>query len=152
MTLLENVMVAGYSMDGQIIEFVTYLGSDNTDTGYDIGVSGDGTLHIGGRTELTATFPVTDQALQSEFGGGFSDSFVVRLLPNVRLRGSVANGQLVLSWPQTKAGLHLQSAVAIVEPIVWADFAQSPVLADGRWTLTIDPTDAVRFFRLLDRD
>lgn len=151
-TGLENALVAGYSMDGQTIDFVSYLGSDNTDTAYDVAVASDGTLHIGGRTELTATFPVTGDGLQPTFGGGFSDSFVARIIRDVRLRGSIANGQLTLSWPRTGATARLQSTMSLAEPRVWVDVASAPSLVNGQWTVTLDPAGRARFYRLLDRD
>jgi uncharacterized protein (TIGR03437 family) len=65
------------------IAHMTYLGTGEEDTSNGIVVSDDGSVTVAGHTK-SAGFPVTDGAVQSEFGGGDGDAFVATLDPLFR--------------------------------------------------------------------
>jgi len=58
--------------------WATYYGGSNTDSGYDIATDGSGNILITGWTKST-NFPITPGALQTSYGGGNQDAYVVKL-------------------------------------------------------------------------
>jgi uncharacterized protein (TIGR03437 family) len=65
------------------IQRMTYLGTDEEDTGNGIVVWDDGSVTVAGHTK-SANFPVTENAIQNEIGGGDGDAFVTTLDPLFR--------------------------------------------------------------------
>lgn len=75
-----DVFVTKLAPDGSALVFSTYLGgAGGNDTGHGIAVDGAGNVYVTGTTQST-DFP-TAAAMQSDFGGGFSDAFAARILP-----------------------------------------------------------------------
>jgi hypothetical protein len=68
------------SADGSTLIYSTYLNGVGFETGRSIAVDGDGSAYVTGFTG-SSDFPVID-ALQSKFGGGKYDAFVIKLNPN----------------------------------------------------------------------
>ena len=59
--------------------FSTYLGGSHIDHGIGIDVSPSGTFYVTGYT-WSGNFPTTLNAIQPNFGGGFQDAFVVKIV------------------------------------------------------------------------
>jgi hypothetical protein len=70
-----DAFVTRISSSGTSLDFSTYLGGNNTDTGYGIAVTGNNT-YVAGRTGST-NFP-TQNEVQGTYGGGTYDAFVTR--------------------------------------------------------------------------
>jgi hypothetical protein len=63
---------------GSALVYSTFLGGSNYDYGNGIAVDANGNAYITGPTSST-NFPTTPDALQTTFGGGYSDAFVSKL-------------------------------------------------------------------------
>ena len=76
--------------------------------------------------------------------------FVQQILPSEPPLLSVSGpAPTVLSWPASLANYQLFSQPALAGGDHWLPVTNSPVLANDRWTVTLDPAAApARFFRL----
>jgi hypothetical protein len=72
-----DAFVAKLNADGSALVYSTYLGGRGGEQGEGIAVDGLGNAYVTGYTQ-SSNFP-TVNALQSAFGGGFSDAFVAKL-------------------------------------------------------------------------
>jgi hypothetical protein len=59
------------------------------------------------------------------------------------------SGKVVISWPTTAAGYQLQASPVLGPEADWLPVSEAPVREDGMLRLTLTPTGATRFFRLL---
>jgi len=75
----EDGLVAVFSPDGAKLLYATYLGGSGDEMVRSISFGPDGTLYLVGHTS-SPDFPVTPAALQTKFGGGTADAFVVKLV------------------------------------------------------------------------
>jgi uncharacterized protein (TIGR03437 family) len=73
-----DAFVAKVSPDGGSLEYSSYLGGGCGDFGYGILANSDGTAWVVGAT-FSPNFPVTADALQPAYGGGFGDGFLVQV-------------------------------------------------------------------------
>ena len=86
-----NAFVAKLTPDGTALVYATYLGGSGTvvdrpprppitfgDTGSGIAIDAAGNAYVTGNT-TSSDFPITSDAFQTTFGGGFSDAFVSKL-------------------------------------------------------------------------
>ena len=64
--------------DGDRLEYSTYLGGSDDDSGNGIAVDGSGNAYVTGGS-LSSNFPTTPGAFQTTFGGGRSTAFVSKL-------------------------------------------------------------------------
>jgi uncharacterized repeat protein (TIGR01451 family) len=67
---------------------------------------------------------------------------------NVSLSVSGVATGFELSWPASASGFLLESAPSLVSPIVWTQVSNTPVVVDGRYTVTQDTSQPARFYRL----
>lgn len=74
----------------QFLDYSTYLGGSGGDVAYTIAADSAGLIYVAGYT-LSADFPVTGNALQSQFGNGI-DGFLVKLNPSVAGKGALLYG------------------------------------------------------------
>ena len=72
----EDAILAKLDLEGRAYEYATYLGGDGVDRGYGLAVDPGGRAYAVGFTD--ADFPVTGDAVQPAFAGGY-DIFVARL-------------------------------------------------------------------------
>ncbi len=68
--------------------------------------------------------------------------------PLLGLQGSSAN-PLTISWPATAAGYQLYSATNLVPPVAWTLVTTPVAQTNGTYYLTLLPTNAGQFFRLV---
>jgi len=77
---LGDAFVAKISPDGAALLYASYLGGDCGDRAAGIVATADGSAWVVGTT-FSPDFPVTSDALQPKYGGGFGDGFVARISP-----------------------------------------------------------------------
>ncbi|MBV5347243.1 SBBP repeat-containing protein, partial [bacterium] len=71
----QDAFVSKFSADGAALVYASYLGGAGGENG--IAVDGAGSAYLTGETQ-SADFPIRN-ALQPDFGGGYSDAFVAKL-------------------------------------------------------------------------
>ena len=76
----EDGALAVFSPDGSRLLYATYLGGSGEEMIRSIAFGPEGSIYLVGNTS-SPDFPVTARAAQGTFGGGASDAFVVKLLP-----------------------------------------------------------------------
>lgn len=73
-------VLAAFSADGRQLLYCSYLGGFGDEMIRSIAFGADGAMYLVGNT-TSPDFPVTAGALQTAFGGGSSDAFVLKLVP-----------------------------------------------------------------------
>ena len=67
----------------------------------------------------------------------------------VQISGSLANGQITLSWPVAgSSGYSLQSASSVGTGSSWGAVGITPTVVNGQNQVTVPATNSARFFRL----
>jgi RHS repeat-associated protein len=74
-----NAFVVKLKHNGAEIDYATYLGGYYHDAGYAIAIDNDNAVSITGTTYSRYGFPITDDAVQIQHAGGYSDAYVIRL-------------------------------------------------------------------------
>ncbi len=70
--------VAKVNPDGSSLEYATYLGGGCGEYGFGIVLNPDGSAWVTGQT-FSPNFPVTQDALQPQYGGGYGDGYLARV-------------------------------------------------------------------------
>jgi uncharacterized protein (TIGR03437 family) len=73
-----DAFLARVNASASDLEFATFLGGSGEDGGFGVAVDQTGNAYVTGATE-SQNFPVTPSALQSRFGGGRDDAFVLKV-------------------------------------------------------------------------
>jgi uncharacterized protein (TIGR03437 family) len=76
--LTGDAFVAKLGADGSSVVYASYLGGACGDQGYGIAAAPDGSAWVVGAT-FSPDFPVTADALQPQYGGGFGDGFLAHV-------------------------------------------------------------------------
>ena len=117
------------------------------------------TLDGGGGTSTNGQFSVSGTIGQADAGkssgggyvidGGFwSVSLVVQTEGAPQLKITRSGGNIILSWPLTVTGFHLEDSGNLATPAGWQTNAQSVVVINGENTVTVPASAGLRFFRL----
>jgi gluconolactonase len=70
-------------------------------------------------------------------------------MPSVKsLRYSLTGNQLILSWPAPSTGFVMQQADQPDQPADWMASSLSPITTNGQKQVSVDITNAAKFFRL----
>ncbi len=69
--------------------------------------------------------------------------------PDAVLAVSKAGSQAVVSWQGSLTDFRLQSATNLAATNLWSNVTNSPVLVQGRSTVTNDLSGPRRFYRLI---
>jgi hypothetical protein len=69
--------------------------------------------------------------------------------PDAVLAVSIARSQAVVSWQGSLTGFRLQSSTNVAATNSWSDVSNSPVLVQGRNTVTNELLGWYRFYRLI---
>jgi len=77
----QDGVLAAFSPDGSRLVYCTYLGGSGHDLVRSLAFAPDGALYLVGTTS-SPNFPVTPGTLQTKFGGGSGDAFIVKLAPS----------------------------------------------------------------------
>jgi hypothetical protein len=72
-----DAFITRFNADGSALEYSTYFGGSGTEEGFGIAVDNYGNAYVSGRTTST-NMPIVN-ALQSTYGGGPSDVFIMKL-------------------------------------------------------------------------
>jgi hypothetical protein len=59
-----------------------------------------------------------------------------------------ASQNIRIAWPESATGFVLESANLLSSPIVWSQVAQTPVLQNNQFSVTLPSAGGSRFFRL----
>lgn len=128
--LLDGVMLTdGGRLSGATTATLTLANAQVADGGtYSVLVS-DGVGIVGSAALLTVEPPVVQ---------------------DVNVSASLAGGKVVIRWPIAATGYQLQRASAVpAAPAEWTN-ETTPAVANGpNWEVTVDPTAAQRYFRLV---
>ncbi len=73
--------VARLPHGGNGVGFMTYIGGNNDDRVNGVSVDAAGNIYLAGETS-SGNFQTSSNAIQKAYGGGDSDAFIVKLLPN----------------------------------------------------------------------
>jgi hypothetical protein len=73
-----DAFVCKLNADGSALVYCTYLGGSSDDLGLGIAIDSAGNAYVTGNTG-SFDFPTTSGAVQTTYGGGFSDAFVSKL-------------------------------------------------------------------------
>lgn len=76
------------------LDYSTYIGLDNTMVGCCLAIGSDGSLFAGGYTEGYVPLLSTYTPIQSNYGGGFSDDYLIVLSPDTGATGPAHTGVL----------------------------------------------------------
>jgi hypothetical protein len=80
----DDVVVEKLNPSGTAVLYATYLGTSGFDYATGLAVDAAGNAYISGTTNATTGFPTTGGALQTGYGGGYADGYVVKLDPTGR--------------------------------------------------------------------
>lgn len=75
----EDAALAVFSPDGAKLLYASYLGGSGDEMIRSLALAPDGSVYLVGSTS-SADFPVTSSGVQTRFGGGPADAFVVKLV------------------------------------------------------------------------
>jgi hypothetical protein len=132
--------------------YSAYLGGSANDFGYGIAVDPADNAYVVGTTSST-NFP-TLNARQTTLNGA-NDAFLAKIFldpPTVVL--SARNGRVQVAWP---SGLPFEPELARIFKLEsntnfvstnWVLAPQPPILTNGWYTATVNPTNRMQFFRL----
>jgi hypothetical protein len=56
--------------------------------------------------------------------------------------------QMSVSWPAPSTGFGLQSSESLGAAAAWSDVVDTPLVTNGLNWVSLDPTNAAKFFRL----
>jgi hypothetical protein len=142
-----DAFVMGFAPDASSLLYSAYFGGSANDFGYGIATDGAGSAYIVGQTYST-NFPTNAISFQST-RAGTNDAFLAKIELDPVLAVAPAGGQIQLSWRGTSfAPLTLQSSTNVQIPGAWADIPVSPAQVNGRYTVTLPPTNGAAGFRL----
>jgi len=82
----QDGLLAAFSADGAKLLYCSFLGGRGDEMIRSLAFGMDGALCLVGNT-TSSDFPATPGALQTAFGGGSSDAFVIRLIPDTEAGG-----------------------------------------------------------------
>ena len=143
----KDVFVTAFNTNGTAVRYSGFLGGSGDDYGYGVAVDAESSAYICGLTYST-DFPTTTGAFQRVPRGG-ADSFLAKIrLSEPGLTAMRSGNNIVVRWPATASQYVLQAAAGLVPPVTWITIAQTPVLSQGFYSLTIGPTNNFGFFRL----
>ena len=147
-----DVFVTAFSADGSALLYSLYLGGAANDYGYGIAVDTFSNAYVVGQT-LSANFP-TNNALHAALNGP-SDAFLAKIFldpPSLVL--SAGGGHVQVAWnsglpfePELPRLFKLESSTNLFSTN-WVVMPQPPVLASNYYTVTLNPTNKLQFFRL----
>lgn len=90
----------------QFLDYSTFVGGSGGDVAYAVAADSAGLIYVAGYT-LSPDFPVTGDAVQSQFGVG-TEAFLVKLDPSVAGKGALLYGTYFGT-----TGIHVASSLAI---------------------------------------
>src|SRR5262245_21272340 len=131
--------IAELSSDGAALLYSTFIGGQNSDSGFDLAVSTNGSVYVAGRT-MSLDFPATAGAFDTVFNGNTSsfagDTWVTKVDPNRTTNAPLATAPT----PGTPTLLSpANGATLVAQPI---GFDWSDVVAANAYDIQIDDSSA----------
>ena len=146
----KDIFVVAFDTNAAPVLYSAYLGGSGDDFGYGIAVDPESSAYLTGMT-LSPAFPLKPRAFQSSLAGS-SDSFVAKIrLFDPSLNVQMSGGIFQITWPGTAPEYLLQSTTDLSPPQVWSTVPQTPVLAQGQYSLSLPATNTSTLFRLEHR-
>jgi hypothetical protein len=127
---------------GTALDYLGYLGGKSGDLAYALKLDAGGNVYFVGQT-ASANFPGAPAL------GGTSDGFVAKVFDVPVLEIAAAAGEVSLSWPAFAPELILQSTRNLPATNFWELVVAAPPVIGNRHTVTLSPTNAATFFRLV---
>jgi len=147
-----DAFVTAFGPGGSTLLYSVLLGGSANDFGYGIAVDPAENAYVVGQT-LSANFP-TNNAHQAALNGP-SDAFLAKIFydpPSLVLSGNASQIQVVwnanLTFEPELARLFKLESSTNFPSTNWVVMPQPPVLTGNRYTVTLDRTNQMRFFRL----
>jgi len=150
-----DVFVTVFKSDFSSLLYSTYLGGAASDFGYGIAVDAAGSAYITGQTIKTSSSSLTNfpvfNARQTVIDGP-NDVFLAKILmaSTPPLAAQSAGTNILVTWPTvgqaTPEFLGLETSTNLISTN-WTLIPQMPVLTNGNYTFTFDPTNPAQFFR-----
>jgi uncharacterized repeat protein (TIGR01451 family) len=72
----------------------------------------------------------------------------IPILTNVTLAITVSGNALELSWPSAAPGFVVETTPSLAPPVQWSGLADTPVVSNGKNTVTLARSSRTSFFRL----
>lgn len=116
--------------------FGTYVGGSNNDRVHDIEVNQAGEIYLSGETK-SSNFPINSCQLQTAYGGGTSDGFVVHLNPlatDLAFGGSAWFGGQDVEYKSFELSLRESSAGDTLFSVLTTHSPNFPVTPGAYWT------------------
>lgn len=145
---VQDAFIAGLNADGSALAYSFYYGGRRSDLAYGVRLDSLGNLYIAGETSSTDL--LVRNALQPAFGGGTSDAFVAKLVVPQILSIALRGTSVLVQWPALAPDFALE-ARPNPESGAWLPVTNMPAFASGRYTVTLDATNAAARFRLQAR-
>jgi len=127
----EDIIVTKLNATGTNLIYSTYLGGSGDDSASSIAIDSDGNASITGVTRST-NYPITSDAFQTNFGGGYFDAFVTR----INTTGTNLNYSTFLGGSNTEYGISIavdfEGSAFVTGGTLSLDF---PVSTDGFQTV-----------------
>jgi hypothetical protein len=144
----QDAFIAGLTADGSALAYSFYYGGQGSDLAYGVKLDSLGNLYIAGETSSTNLF--VRNALQPAFGGGTSDAFVAKLVVPQLLSIARSGRAVRVQWPALAPDFALE-ARSNPDSGDWLPVTNTPAFAGGRYSVTLDATNAATRFRLRAR-
>jgi hypothetical protein len=148
-----DVFVTALNTNASALLCSAYVGGSSDDFGYGIAVDTNGNAYVVGATDST-NFPTTN-ARQTSLSGT-NDAFLAKIFldPPV-LALSAKNGRVQVAWPsglpfepELSRIFKLESNTNFVSTNWSTNGLPQPGLTNNSYTVTVNPTNRMRFFRL----
>jgi Beta-propeller repeat/Abnormal spindle-like microcephaly-assoc'd, ASPM-SPD-2-Hydin len=114
---IDDAFVTKFNPTGTGVVYSSYLGGTGSDEAFGIAVDGNGNAYVTGLT-ISADFPTKAGNLQTAFGGGADDAFVVKVVP----APAVTLNPTSLNFPGQKVGTTSAS-----QPVTLTNMGDGPL-------------------------
>ncbi len=147
----KDAILLALNANASAVLYSGYLGGSSDEYGDGIALDSESSAYLTGLT-FSTDFPTTPGSLQPSTSGP-AKAFLakLRLRDNPVLAVSRAGTNVLVQWPATAPEYELQIAPTLQAPINWTsatNVSQTPVLNNGKYAVTVPPTNGSSFFRL----
>jgi hypothetical protein len=118
---IDDAFVTKFNSTGTGVLYSSYLGGTGSDEAFGIAVDGNGNAYVTGLT-ISTDFPTKAGNLQTAFGGGTDDAFVVKVVP----APAVTLNPTSLNFPGQKVGTTSAS-----QPVTLTNTGDGPLAISG---------------------
>jgi hypothetical protein len=149
-----DVFITAFKADLSALLYSADFGGQQNDFGYGIAVDPAGNAYITGQTFSSVNFPYFN-AFRSVLDVN-SDAFLAKIMlasPPLSLAINRSGTNVLVTWPSLPAVQFTTNTLSLafttnLLSTNWTVTARIPVLTNGNYTYTFNPTNPVRFYRL----